>query len=447
MRRRIAVFLLDVLAFCVPFLVGLAAAVWVVESEPVTSAGRLYPAQHAVEPFDADSGLSTAFLVLDREIGGAAGVLGAYGYLAQSGRFNVLTVAHDRAPMPVGFSFSAWPDRAFDEPGAADLKAGLIVLPSVAMLADSDTRAWIDNHASDSTWIVAACILNRTSDAHYAPDPSPAGTSTVSSGIERACDRLEAATYRRFTVDGRIVASRAATALADAVLHVTGFLADDDDERVDLAEGRPSDRIEPVSNPFSLTLSDWIARYMMAGFVWDKRNLGIAIFDGVDEVSLGAAVDLYARVYDADVMSVGATRRTFASAHGLQLIPQHGLDSDPDVHELLLPGEPVAHVLEDYREFAEAEEVPLHNPFGGTWAGASPYDATLDRIAAIRGSAVAEMVAKRVQYPVGHLDLRRHRRWPYNVLVVPITFGFLLMFVFRLARKRRLPSVRRRKTN
>jgi len=437
-------FLVDVVAFCVPFLIGIAAAVWVMHDRNPTvsldssSVHEMPPVRRAV-----NLSLRTAVVILDQGEVDAAELLTVFGILSASNALNVVTVAPQQLPLLAAPDLGVMPDYGLEEYGWAIQYGGMHTLDEVEIVAvlpsldtvDTDLVSWLQAKVSDSTWVLGSGKAS----------PTLAAAGIVGGEVSDRGDAVNAPANLRWKQTGRVVTFERGTAVIDATFRVLSVALGDSVSR------RTAERLRYELQPdpalFSLeepSIRDRIGSYLTAGFVWDKPDVAVAIFHGVDELRLAAVLDLYPRVFDSDLTTVGVTRRPFLTRHGLVLVPRQGIDEEPKIHELLLPGEAAADDLDRFQAYCTEEEVPMYNPFGGSADSAFAYSSTLSRIAAIRGSGVAKVVANAVRYPTNRVAFVKVPHWPYDVLIVPVTFGLLVVFVVRLARKKRHPRTKSR---
>jgi len=378
-------FLVDLLAFSLPFLIGLAAAVWVMRDERAVAHVGAAAVEAPPGAKTIDTLLPTAVVLLDQDGVDAAGLLSMYGILSASGKLNVVTLGDRRQPISIAPDIGVLPDLSIQDGGSEGAfdRPKIVAIPQSLQGAGDHAVAWLRAHVTDSTWVLSS---ENNSQAL-------AAAGLIRSNSTGADDAVMTPA-RRWMKDGMVITYESGTAAIDATLQLLSDAFGDSVARK-TAEGfwyelQSDPSFASVDGP---TIRDRIGSYLTAGFVWDKSDVAVALFDGIDEMRLAAVLDLYPRVNDSDVTSAGVTRRWFRSRHGLLLLPRLGIDEEPKIHELMLPGVAAAEDLDRFQAFCAEEEVPMYNPFGGAADSTFAYVSTLNRIAAIRGSGVARVVA------------------------------------------------------
>ena len=150
-----------------------------------------------------------------------------------------------------------------------------------------------------------------------------------------------------------------------------------------------------------------------AAFPWFHPTVGLAVSDGVGEIDLAAAAELYGGgSFAARTLAIGI-RPTVLTRHGLRLAvtPVDGAIPRPD--RLIAPGATRAAALDpSVTSWAVAHGLHVETP-GGSIEGEFGFDPILRDLARSTDRATAHATATYLEYPTGHLQLTGPA-WPWR---------------------------------
>lgn len=340
----------------------------------------------------------TVAVLLGNTLSEPTDVLGPYAMFAESGAYNVYTVAADRSVRTLTGGLDLVPHLSFDElaarlPGDPDI----VVVPQIVDIKahlNEPVVAWVRQQGHGRallfSWCTGAEVLaesgaldGKSATAHWGDIDR----------LERVYPKVNWQRGVRYVEGGKLLSTAGLTAGVDATLHL--LARRDGVERA--AKVAQSLRIPPspfVENPkcrqFEFGLADAIF-LLNAGFRWPKPRLSVWLQDGVGELDLGSAVDVYgvSASYRIDTLSAAAS---VVSSHGIQFVPRQRVHAAP-------PGALLSR--EGTRTFA--------------------YGAAVEDLAQRRDVWTARFAAKR-------LEIRTPLRiegevWPIGVIVLPVLTG------------------------
>jgi transcriptional regulator GlxA family with amidase domain len=258
--------------------------------------------------------------------------LAPHAMFSESGAYNVYAIASSRALFTLAGCLEVVPHYSFAELGAKFPEGpDMVVVPAMSDAGapvNASVREWIQNQAHRGTvffsWCEGAEVLalsgvieGKTVTTHWA-------------SIDRFERNYPAVHWKRgvrYIDSDRLITTAGLTSGIDATLH---FLVRHNGRIVaqKVAAGLHIPESPFVANPqmeqYSFTSADSIAALNLA-FGWPKRRTGLVLRDGVDEVALTAALDVYQ-----------ATDRLYTAASGPSVISRHGLELAPrwDVRSL-----------------------------------------------------------------------------------------------------------------
>lgn len=238
----------------------------------------------------------------------------------------------------------------------------------------------------------------------------------------------------RYVKAGKLITSAGVTAALDASLAALSHLAGEEAARkvaAGLAYPWPPD---PRAVPAGGFGPGQYALMALTQFYSWKKEVGVLLRPGADELSLAALLDTYSRVFDSYVWTMAAQRRVMVSRHGLHLVPVRLLRRGDPPEVLLVPDR--AKEAPTSMPSAVALDFPLYQPGGRRFV----FDLALEHLASRRSQAMARVVATMIEYPLAGRELPG-RSWPWGLLLRPLLLG-----VLAVAAAARRPSRRSRRT-
>jgi putative intracellular protease/amidase len=435
LRYVAAALLLPILVAGISTVTGLRADA----SEPPPVAGVPEPPVH-------DPAKLTAVIVAGATGAESLDVLASYEVLAASDRFNVYTLAPERAPLrlfpgsPELTGVDFLPHYSFD--GYAR-KIGtppdLVVLPYIPAARDEANRpvlSWLRQHVTPDTTLLTICGGSWVAaDAGLLDSRTATTHRNLFATLDRQHPDVRWVQGERWVEDGNVISSAGITAAVDATLRtVERFVGRSVAEDTATELGYP--HLEMLDDPgYTVPIAATSSRTINALYRPDRTKLGVALYDGVGELEVASIVDLYPRTLASTIHPIGATPGVITTRHGFHLTPRHHLADAPDIDRFLIPGSPPTdanHHLNDPAVGRLPRGERIHaDPY--TFA----FDAALADIARHDSRAAARLVATGIEYPA---DLASHtgRRWPTELLIRPLALSLLgLLTAATINRRRR----------
>lgn len=313
----------------------------------------------------------------------ATDALGPYEVLARSPRFQVYTVSVRREPVALSGGLAVLPDYAVgDVVSGVAPEPAVVVVPAMADpdgTAEAPLRALIERTAQRGNAVLGVCAGARVLAATDVLDGKRA--TSFWSDIPALRSTHPETTWEegvRWVQDGMVLTTAGVSSGIAGALHlVERYVGVEEATRIAAAIGYPAWRPGPAETMPVNTIA--LADYpypLAATLPWFQPTYGLALADGVDEIGVAAAAELYgAAAFLAHVLPVadGDSART---AHGLTL--------------LTTPRE----------EAGQLDRVIVP---GGRAPGESAFEPVLRDIARQAGEQVAHTAAKYIEYPVGEL--------------------------------------------
>jgi transcriptional regulator GlxA family with amidase domain len=439
-------------------LVGLAAPVAVGAVGIAGATGEIYTARGRgapPAPVDTvaapthDPGKPTAVIVLGTEGTNAADVLAPYEVLAETGAFNLYTVAPQRQPVPLTGNLDLVPDLTFGQlddrlPATPDV----IVVPQLrdaGNLGPDSVVGWLQRQrAQGDPLLVSVCVGAQVLAEAGLLDDQPATSHWLGLiGLRRNYPAVRWTDGVRYVDDGDVITTAGVLSGVDGSLRVVermiGPKAAARAARAvhwpDYSPGGPAAirRLRPAPADLVAVLS--------AGYRWDRPRVGVLLSDGVGEIELASAFRPYTELsYLARPLAVTADGRPIRSRHGLTFAPRAALASAaPGLDRLVVPGA-------DAARRAVAEELSLPERLTPVYLHQQPgfgFDGALGDIARTWDVATARWVAKTLQYPTTNPRLAGPA-WPWTLTLRPLLLAAAaiaaVLGLRLLRRRRRVPA-------
>jgi hypothetical protein len=150
-----------------------------------------------------------------------------------------------------------------------------------------------------------------------------------------------------------------------------------------------------------------------APFPWGRPTIGVGLVDGVGEIDVAAAFELYAGTSSAGRAIPLADQLTVRTAHGALLLPER--PGSQRLDRFVVPGtEPPNAAL---TAWADRRDLPVSRPHQDRRAGEFSFDPVLRDLAAHADRATARTAAKYTDYPADQLVLDG-AAWPWRPILL-----------------------------
>jgi putative intracellular protease/amidase len=322
-----------------------------------------------------DPNKPTVAVVLGNVVTEVADMLAPYAAFRTAGAFNVVTVAERKVPVALSGGLDVVPHFSFAELDATLVgKLDLIIIPNIPNVRGNDAvRDWVRRHAHQGSLVMSICAGAEMLAATGLIDGRRATTHWGEiERIERGYPAVHWVRGQRYVDEGQFVSTAGILSGIDGSLHmidrlrgralalqVAGALHYDPARFLD----------DPTMLQFQPGPRDAII-LLNAAYGWDRAKLGVALYDGMEELPLAATYDTYA--LSAAIFSVASPGATITTRHGLHLRARRTSQEWSESGGILLPGS-----ADDQR---------------------FPFDTALEDISRRQNVPTAEFAAKRLEY-------------------------------------------------
>ncbi len=307
------------------------------------------PARPAPPPFTGtlpasprlDLSKPTVAVVLGNDLTEITDVIAPYVTFKTAAEFNVVLVGEQRQPVALNGGLEVIPHFSFAQlDRLLERDPDLIVVPNVPNIeANEALRLWVQKHGRGESLVMSVCAGAAMFAATELIDGQ---TATTHWGdilrIEPTYPRVRWVRGQRYVDNGQFVSTAGILSGIDGSLHMIARLRGKDlAQRVAKELHYPSQYLEhPEMRQYSFGFMDAVYLLKSMG-PFGRPEMGVALFDGVDEMRLSALYDVYTP-WLARRLEGGAPEQVITTKHGMQLIVKHRPENWDATKEILLPG-------------------------------------------------------------------------------------------------------------
>ncbi|NUP03023.1 MAG: AraC family transcriptional regulator [Nonomuraea sp.] len=383
----------------------------------------------AATPPAHDPGKPTAVVVLGNAGANITDALVSYEVLATTEAFNLYTVAPERRPLPLLGGLDLVPDLSFAqlEQRLGGAAPDVTVVPAMPDSDEADyamVTSWLRDTASDGLLLTVCAGARVAAEAGLLDGRAATSHWYRLSGLERDHPEVDWRHGIRYVDDGDVITTGGLLSAVDGSLRVVERLAGADAaaEAARAVGWRYYSRGTAAPLPPSeLTLTDAVLHTLNIGFRWDAPTMGVVLDDGVGELELAAAFDLYAEhSLAARTVAVTPDGGGIRSRHGLTFLPRTDLANASDRFDrLLVPGADAAAKHSPGVDAVRRAGVPVE------YLQERPgfaFDVALREMARTMDVPTARWTAKIMEYPTAELGLSGPG-WPWALALRPLLLG------------------------
>ncbi|WP_143590117.1 DJ-1/PfpI family protein [Thermoactinospora rubra] len=422
-----------------------AAGVAVSMGHSYAAVAPAVPAGQWPEPRPTRPGRTVVAVVVGSTGSVVTDVLAPYEVFARSDRFSVHTVSARRQPVPLSGGPHLLPDYALDEAPPPDV----VVVPAVVDPTgerEASLRAWIARQAARGARVLGVCAGSELVAATGVLDGRRATSFWANiDGLRSGYPQVRWVAGERYVEDGPVTTTAGVTSgLVGALRLVERLAGAAEAERMGRDLAYPGWSVSGSTAIAERRLAPGDLAYgLNAAFPWFGPTVGVGLQQGVGEVDVAAAFEVYAGASFAARAVPLASGPVVTTRHGVTLLarPAEGVDR---VDRFVVPGaRAAAQVDPALTRWAAGRGIPVELPHRDQAGGEFSFDPVLRDLAAHADVATARATAKFTEYPSSHLRLSG-AAWPWRptaLLVAALALGGLAPpLIVRLAAVRRRPT-------
>ena len=425
---RVAVYVLAFLTL--PLGVGVVCFRRAIDAYVAPSPPSRVGADHIPGPPAIDPEKPTVAVVLGKDITEVADALAPYAVFQRSGVFNVVMVAEQRRPVALTGGLDLLPHYSFAELDAhSGAGPALIVIPNIPNVRENKTlRLWVQRHGHEGSLVMSVCAGAAMLAATGLVDGQPATTHW--GDIARIESQYPAVTWvrgQRYIDNGKVISTAGILSGIDGSLHMIDRLRGRP-LALDVARQMHYTDVRFLDNPsidqFRVGPADAII-LLNAAYLWDRPTLGVALYDGIDEVALAAVYDTYGIV--DRLLSLAPEGTAITTQRGLNLFARRAPGDWSTSLEILVPGRKASPTIPWLAPFDVSYTLATEDRF--------PFGPAIEDIARRHNLPTAQFAAKRLEYRMTRVSGGGPGWWRMAVVYRPLLLGILgVAFVWGLKR-------------
>lgn len=268
-----------------------------------------------------------------------------YTLLSMTEAYNVYAVAPDKDLKALSGGLDVVPHYTYAELDALLGKdPDVIVVPFMPIIAEATyapTREWIQKHANSDTTFLSICggsgnladaglLKGKSAASHWQAIPSLRVFYPDTTWVEDV----------RYVHEGNTLTSSGQTAGIDAVLHLISQQVGEP-TAASIAKQISYPNYEFVANPKvePFVLDYKFSTYILnSTFRWQKKQMGVLLYDGMEELALSSIFDSYADTGTTRVRTISRTMTPLTTKHHLNIVARHTIENAPQLDKMIIPG-------------------------------------------------------------------------------------------------------------
>lgn len=369
-----------------------------------------------------------------------------YQLFSMTGAYNVYAVAADNQVRSLTGGLDVLPHYSFQElDELLGKSADIITIPYMTRLDPESyrpVRDWILKH-KDATLLsicagaenlAATGLLNgKTAATHWQTMPV----------LTKLFPEVNWVQDYRYVINdgGSMITSAGISSGIDAVLYVISQqLGEPVAEKIAKDLNYPSYHFvaNPKQEPFAVDIR-YVTYILNNAFQWNKKEAGVLLYDGVEEIALASVFDIYGDTGTTRVRSIASSDQPVTTKHGLTLLSRHTMSTLPALDKMIVPGTQAKSLA--------VEEINLWNEQGNGMELQfvhSPhrflFEAQLEDLAKEEDLLTAKHAVKRLEFRANdfHLEGKPFSLETYGALLLTLIGSVLIASAIdrRFIRKR-----------
>lgn len=336
-----------------------------------------------------------------------------YELLSMTDAYNVYAVAPDKNVKSLSGGLDVLPHYSYKELDSLLKKSpDIIVVPYMPIVDEQKyqpTRQWIQKHSSSETTFLSVCggsenladaglLKGKSATSHWQALPLLKKQYTDTHWNEDV----------RYVHEGNTITSAGQSAGIDAVLHLISQKQGEPVAAKIAKEIRyPSYQFvqNPKVDPFYMDMK--FATYLLnAAFHWNKKQMGVLLYNDMDEISLSSIFDSYGDTGTTQVLTVSSSDAPITTKHHLTLLARHQISNAPELDKMIIPGgDAKSLAAADVRLWSEKgnakETLLIHGDSPNRYA----FEAPLEDLAKQEDLLTAKHAVKRFEYRADGIHL------------------------------------------
>jgi AraC family transcriptional activator FtrA len=268
-----------------------------------------------------------------------------YELFSMTDAYNVYAVAPDKNVKSLSGGLDVVPHYSYQELDKLLGKSpDIIVVPFMPIVDEKNyqpTREWIRQHSSSQTTFLSICGgSGNLADAGLLKGKSATSHWQAVGPLSGQFPDTDWKEDMRYVHVGNTLTSAGQSAGFDAVLYlIAQKLGEPMAAKISKEINYPSYHFvqNPKADPFRMDLK--FSTYILNGaFRWNKKQMGVLLYNDMDEISLSSIFDSYADTGTTQVLTVANSDTPIATKHHLNILARHQISDAPKLDKMIIPG-------------------------------------------------------------------------------------------------------------
>ena len=270
-----------------------------------------------------------------------------YTLFSMTDAYNVYAVAPDKKIKSLSGGVDVVPHYSYKELDKLLNKSpDIIVVPYMPIVDEKKyqpTREWIQKYSSSKT----TTFLSICNGAQNLADTGLLKGKSATSFWQALPLLIKKYTDThwkedvRYVQDGNTLTTAGQSAGIDGVLHlIAQQLGEPMAAKISNEINYPSYHFvqnPKVDHPFHWDIK--MATYWLnIGFHWNKTQMGVLLYKGMDELALSSIFDSYGDTGTTQILTVSSTNAPITTKHHLNILARHQISNSPKLDKMIIPG-------------------------------------------------------------------------------------------------------------
>jgi AraC family transcriptional activator FtrA len=362
-----------------------------------------------------------------------------YTLFSMTDAYNVYAVAPDKNIKSLSGGLDVVPHYSYKELDQLLGKSpDIVVVPYMPSIHDKKyqpTREWIRKNSNEKTTILSICGGSQNlADARLLKGKSAASHWQAIPGLKKQYPDTHWIEDLRYVQEGNILTTAGQSSGIDGVLHlIAEQLGEPMAAKISKEIHYPSYQFvqnPKVDRPFYVDVK-FATYWLNLGFHWNKKQMGVLLYKGMDELALSSIFDSYGDTGTTQVFTISNSDAPVVTKHHLNIVARHQISNAPKLDKMIIPGSNANLLAEsDIKRWSKngiaKETLLIHSDSPNRFV----FEAPLEDLAKQEDLLTAQHAVKRFEYRANgiHLEGRPYPLATYGNLLLTSLLAFLVAF-------------------
>jgi putative intracellular protease/amidase len=363
-----------------------------------------------------------------------------YTLFSMTNAYNVYAVAPDKKTKSLSGGLDVVPHYSYKELDNILNKSPDIIavpyMPIVDKKKYQPTREWIQKHSSSKTTTILS-VCNGASNLADAGLLKGKSATTFWQALPLLTKKYTDIHWKedvRYVQDGNTLTTAGQSAGIDGILHlISQKLGEPMAVKISKEISYPSYHFvqnPKVDHPFHVGIKS-ATYFLNIGLHWNKKQLGVLLYKGMDELALSSIFDSYGDTGTTQVLTVSSSDVPITTKHHLNILARHQISNAPKLDKMIIPGgDAKSLAAADVRLWGEKgkakETLLIHSDSPNRYV----FEAPLEDLAKQEDLLTAKHAVKRFEYRANgiHLEGKPYPLETYGNVLLTVLLALLVAF-------------------